>query len=99
MNLAELTLAELAIIIGIGAYLVKITIGIFKPNQKQDSAISLLKEQLNNYKENTANLIKAYQNDLHEVKGKIDGLDSRLNENTTALSVLTAIIEERMPKK
>lgn len=82
-----------------GTILVKVAISWFKPNQKQDTAISLLKAQLESYEKNTALLTKTYQNDLHELKGNIKDMDCRLNENTRALSVLTTIIDERLPNK
>lgn len=78
--------------------IVGLVVAIRKPNEDQNVAIALLKEQLKGYVENTASLVKTQQNDLHTVQCRIDGLDTRLNENTKALSVLTTIIEERLPK-
>lgn len=74
-------------------------IGLRKPNEDQNLAISLLKEQVKGYEVNTATLIKTYQNDLHSVQGSVKDLDVRMNELNRALSVLTNIIEERLPHK
>lgn len=96
MEFNQATILFLIVIVG---QIVGLVIAIRKPNEDQNVAIALLKEQLKGYVENTASLIKAYQNDLHSVQGRVETLDARLNEYNKALSVLATIIEERLPKK
>ena len=93
----DLTLAEWAIIVGFAAYIIKVTIGIIKPSSNQDTAIALLQKELENYKAHNTELTTLQQNHLHTLECKIDGLDVRMRELTTTLSVLHATINERIP--
>jgi hypothetical protein len=95
----DLTLAEWAIVIGIGAYIVRITLGIMKPSGNQDTAIALLQKELDNYKLHNSELIALQQNHTHTLETKIDGLDVRMREMTTALSVLHNTIQIKLDKK
>ena len=69
------------------------------PNKNNETAITILKSQVEEQKETITTITKTQQNDTQELRDNIKDLESEIGVMTNSITALTVIINERIPKK
>jgi uncharacterized protein YlxW (UPF0749 family) len=98
-KLRKLLFNEISLIFATSGMVLSAFIYLTSPQQKQDTAIELLKAQAANQQETIQTITKTQQNDTQELKSEVAGLRAEVQQLRESVVKLSTIIEERIPKK
>ena len=97
-HITELLYKQVSFWLSIVAIILGGFIYLTNPVGNNETALKLQDQRITSQRETIDTITKVQQNDVQELKSKITDLESSVNELSENVAVLTAIINERIPK-
>lgn len=90
---------EVAFFLGLAGTVIGVFMFLTSPQQRSDTAIELLRQQLEQNQKTVESLIGTQKNDFHTLQKTIDEVRAEQQKLQESVIKLNTIIEERIPKK